>query len=171
MRDIAADPLPGTAILMVLIAAVCAAWFGWGWYGAAHDDGLAYAKVRDEVLRSGSQAVQNLTTLDHRDLDRYLRAWQDSSTSELYQQIVQGRATFEADVRKARTITTAKVLEAAVTELDEHAGTAGIIAAVQITVTPPEGAPATRRSRLIGRMTRTAQGWKLSALGQAPVQG
>ncbi|MFB4317888.1 hypothetical protein [Actinomadura sp. 21ATH] len=159
------------AMVLAVVAAVCAAWFGWSWYAAAHDESLGFSRERDEVLRAGEQAVQNLNTLDHRSLDRDLKLWQDSSTSELYQEIVQGRPQFEKAVQQAKTITSAKVLDAAVTELDRHAGKASVIVGLQITVTPPKGEPAVKKTRLMGQLTRTATGWKLSALSQAPVGG
>ena len=157
------------ALVMALVAAVCAAYFGWSWYSAAHDESLRYSQARDEALRAGEQAIQNLNTLDYRNLDEGLKIWQDSSTSELYREIVQGRSQFEQAVRKAQTITSAKVLDAAVTELDRHAGKASVIVALQVTVTPPKGEPAIRKTRLVGQLTRTSTGWKLSALAQAPV--
>ncbi|GLZ05758.1 hypothetical protein Acsp03_32240 [Actinomadura sp. NBRC 104412] len=156
------------ALVLAVLALLSAAWFGWSWYGAAHDESLRFSETRDEVLRAGEQAVLNLNTLDYRDLNTGLKLWQDSSTSELYQQIVQGRAAFEREVKKAKTITSAKVLDAAVTELDQHAGKASVIVGVQITVTPPKGEPVVKKTRLMGELTRTATGWKLSALAQAP---
>lgn len=165
------DPVGRAALALACLAAVCAAWSGWSWHDKAHDDSLHYAELRDEVLQNGEQAIVNLNTLDHRTLAQNLKSWQDSSTGDLYRDIVQGRARFERQVREARTITGAKILEGAVSELDEHAGKARIIVAVQITVTPPDGRPAVKRSRQIGELTRTSSGWKLSALGQAPVGG
>ncbi|MEU6040601.1 hypothetical protein ABZ801_34900 [Actinomadura sp. NPDC047616] len=164
-----ADPVQVIAIVLTVVAAVAAGWFGWSRYAARHDDSLRYAATRDQVLRSAEQGVQNLSTLDYRSLDRSLKAWQESATGDLYRDIVQGRAQFEQRVREARTVTAAKVLEAAVTELDEHAGKARVLVAVQITVTPPEGEPAVKKSRLVGELTRTADGWKISGLGQAPI--
>lgn len=163
------DPVRTTAVALAVAAALAAAWSGWSWYGAAHDGSRAYAQARDEVLQSGEQGIQNLNTLDYRSLTQSLKAWQDSSTSDLYRDIVQGRAQFEQEVQKAKTITSAKVLESAVTELDTHSGKARVIVAMEITVTPPTGQPAIKKSRLIGELTKTASGWKLSALGQAPV--
>jgi len=156
------------ALVLAVLALLSAAWFGWSWYGAAHDESLRFSETRDEVLRAGEQAVLNLNTLDYRNLNTGLKLWQDSSTSELYQQIVQGRAAFEREVKKAQTITSAKVLDAAVTELDQHAGKASVIVGVQITVTPPKGEPVVKKTRLMAELTRTATGWKLSALAQAP---
>lgn len=165
------DPLRTTALTLLVVAALCAAWFGWSWYGAAHDDALDYSRTREEVLRAGEQAVQNMNTLDHRDLAKGLKVWQDSSTGELNRQITAGRAQFEQQVRQARTTTTARVLESALTELDVRSGKAAIMVALQITVTPADGKPTTKQSRMLGQLTRTDTGWKLSALGQAPVGG
>lgn len=163
------DPVLTVAAALALAALACAVWFGMSWFGAAHDDSRAYSRLRDEVLRSGRQAVINLNTLDYRNFNEGLRNWQNSTTAELYQEIVQGRSRLERDVTRSRTVSSAKVLEAALTELDDHAGKASIIAAVQLTVTPGSGQPAVQRVRLMGQLTKTSTGWKLSALGRAPV--
>lgn len=156
--------------VLAMVVTVSACWSGWSWYSAEHDTSMQYSLLRDQVLQSGVQAVQNLNTLDYRDLGQGLALWKDSTTSELYQQIVQGRVEFEAEVRKARTVSSAKILEGAVTELDEHSGKARLLIALDLTVTPAEGTPVTKQRRLIAQVTRTATGWKLSDLGQAPVR-
>lgn len=151
------------------LAAVPALWSGWSWYAAAHDDSAAYARARDQVLAAGEQAAQNMNTLDHRDLGPGLDLWESSTTGDLHDQLVQGRAKFEGQVRQARTVTSAKALSGAVTELDDRAGRATVMIALRITVQVPDGAPATKDSRMLGELTRTPGGWKLSALGQAPM--
>ncbi|MFC4910230.1 hypothetical protein [Actinomadura gamaensis] len=163
------DVLRPVSLALCAVAAVAFAWTSWTWYDAAHDDARHYAELRDRVLNTAEQEIQNLNTLDYRQVDRSLKAWQDSATSDLYQDISQGRSQFAQQVQKAQTVTSGKVLEGAVTELDEHAGRARVIVAIQITVTPPKGDPVVKRSRLIGELTRTPGGWKISALGQAPV--
>ncbi|GAA4481415.1 hypothetical protein GCM10023191_000310 [Actinoallomurus oryzae] len=163
------DPVLLVATVLVVAAAACAGYFGWSWYGAAHDDSLAYSRDRDAVLRAAEQGVQNMNTLDYRKVDQGLATWEASSTGDLHQELVQGRAQFAQQVRTAKTVTSAKILDAAVTELDDRAGKAGAIVAVQITVTPPTGSPATKQSRMRAQLTRTPSGWKLSALGQAPL--
>jgi Mce-associated membrane protein len=163
------SPLLVVAIAVAVIAAGCAGWFGWSWYRAAHSTSLTSARVRDQVLEQGEQAVQNLNTLDYRHLGRGLALWQQSSTGTLLHEVTTGRPQFEKAVRQARTVTTATVLDAAVTTLNEQAGTASIIVALQITVTPSKGSPSTKQTRLEGALARTADGWKLSALGQVPV--
>jgi Mce-associated membrane protein len=125
--------------------------------------------VRDEVLQAGEQAVQNFNTLDYRTVGKGLQLWEQSSTGTLHDQVTAGAAQFERQIKQAKTITSGKILDGALTSLNPAAGTATIIVAVQTTVTPPHGTPTVKQSRLAGRLTRTPSGWKLSSLGQAPV--
>ncbi|MFF4182633.1 nuclear transport factor 2 family protein [Streptomyces sp. NPDC001691] len=169
MARMTTQPLLVAAMVLTLLAGGVAVWAGWSWYGAAHDDSVAYATSRDRVLAAGEQAVQNLSTLDHKDLAHGLDLWQDSTTGDLRQQLADGRGEFEKQVRQAQTVTTAKVLDGAVTELDDRAGRARVMVALRITVTAPKQQSAAKDSRMLGELTRTPAGWKLSALGQAPV--
>jgi Mce-associated membrane protein len=162
-------PLLTVAITLVVIAAGFAGWFGWSWYNAEHSGSTAGARARDEVLREGEQAVQNFNTLDYRSLSQGLNLWQSSSTGTLHSEITRGRVTFEQEIRKAKTVTTATVLDAALTSLNQEAGTANIMVALQITVKPATGAATTKQSRLEGALQRTDSGWKLSSLGQVPI--
>jgi Mce-associated membrane protein len=163
------NPLLAVAIALVVIAAGCAGWFGWSWYHAEHSGSVASARLRDQVLQQGEQAVQNFNTLDYRNLSQGLSLWRSSSTGTLRTEITRGQAQFEQAVRNARTVTTAQVLDAALTSLSPQAGTACIIVALQITVKPQTGLATTKLSRLQGTLQRTSSGWKLSTLGQVPV--
>jgi len=163
------DPLLATALVLVVLAAAFAGWAGWSWYSAAHSGPPASAQLRDQVLQAGEQAVQNFNTLDYRKVAQGLSLWEQSSTGTLHDEITAGRAQFTRQIQQTKTVTTARILDGALTLLNARAGTASIIVAVQITVTPASGSPATKQSRLAGRLTRTPAGWKLSALGQVPV--
>nr|WP_235031785.1 hypothetical protein [Actinacidiphila yanglinensis] len=171
MRPVPAGrrPVLAAAVALLVAAAVAAVWTGVSWYSAAHDDNAAFARTRDTVLAAGEQAVQNMNTLDHAHLAQGLDVWEQSTTGDLHTQLVQGRADFEKQVQQAQTVSTAKVLSAAVTDLDDRTGKADVMVALQITVQAPKAKPAVKESRLLGEMTRTSAGWKLSALGQAPM--
>lgn len=162
-------PLLAVATVLALAAAVAAVWTGTAWYAAAHDDDAAFARTRDTVLAAGEQAVQNMNTLDHSDLDHGMDVWESSTTGDLHSQLVQGRADFEKQVRQAQTVTTARVLSGAVTELDTRTGKASVMVALRITVQAPKSKPSVKESRMLGELTRTSDGWKLSELGQAPM--
>lgn len=161
------DPLIATAWALLAAAVVFAAFSGWAWLSAPRAS--AGAPLRDEALRAGEQAVLNFNTLDYRRVGQGLSLWAQSSTGALHSQVVAGRTAFEQQVRQARTVTTAKILDAALTSLNVKTGTARIMVALQITVVPVTGPPVVKQSRLAGELNRTPAGWKLSALGQVPV--
>lgn len=164
-------PLPALALALTLVAGGFAAWAGQDWYRAAHDEQAAYAAQRDAALAAGEQAVQNLNTLDHRDLKQGLDLWESSTTGELHEQLTAGRAEFTEQVKEAKTVSTARVLSGAVTELDDRAGRARVMVALRVTVEAADGGRTDKDSRMLGELTRTEGRWKLSALGQAPVGG
>ena len=168
-RGWVAQPLVATALALAVLAAVFAAWSGWSWYRASTAAAPADAQLRDQVLQAGEQAVQNFNTLDYRKVAAGLALWEQSSTGPLHTEISAGRTQFERQIQQTKTITTARILDGALTALNPRAGTASIIAAVQITVTPANGSPVTKQSRLVGTLAKTASGWKLSQLGQVPV--
>ncbi|MFJ8251585.1 nuclear transport factor 2 family protein [Streptomyces sp. NPDC094466] len=171
VRAGARNPLVIVALALAVCAAGAAGWGGWLRYEATHDDAASFARTRDDALAAGEQAVQNMNTLDHRSLEKGLDSWEQSTTGDLHSQLVEGRDAFAEQIAAAKTVSTAKVLSGAVTELDQRAGRAGVMVAIRVTVTAPKGEPAVKESRLLGSLTRTADGWKLSALGQAPVGG
>jgi Mce-associated membrane protein len=161
------EPVFAAALVLVVLAAVFAGWAGWSWYGAAHAGPPASAQLRDRVLQAGEQAVQNFNTLDYRQVAQGLALWEQSSTGTLHNEIAAGRAQFEREIQQTKTVTTARILDGALTSLS--ARTARLIVAVQITVTPAGGSPQVKQSRLAGTLTLTPAGWKLSTLGQVPV--
>ncbi|SDC15026.1 nuclear transport factor 2 family protein [Streptomyces prasinopilosus] len=171
LTGIRTRPLPAVLLALTLTAGGFAAWAGQDWYRAAHDDRAAYAGQRDEALAAGEQAVQNLNTLDHRNLDRGLDLWESSTTGELHEQLASGRKEFAEQVKEAKTVTTARVLSGAVAEIDDRAGRARVLVALRVTVRAADGAKTDKDSRMLGELTRTEGRWKLSALGQAPVGG
>ena len=157
-------PLAAASALAVA-AAACAGWFGWSWHSAAHSSALANARARDAVLQDAEQAVLNFNTLNYHQASAGLKLWLDSSTGALHSQLSSSLREEVKLVQGKKTITTAKVLDAAVTQLDTATGAASVMVAVDVTVTPSTGSPFTERESEIGQLTRTASGWKLSALG------
>lgn len=161
------NPLLATSSALLAIAIVFAAWAGASWLTAPH--AAAGATTRDQALREGEQAVLNFNTLSYRAVKSGVQLWEQSSTGALHSQIATGQSAFEQQIEQAKSITTARILDAALTALNARAGTASIIVALQITVTPEHGAAATKQSRQEGVLTMTPSGWKLSSLEQVPV--
>src|SRR6516164_6638176 len=134
-----AQPLIATALVLAILAALFAAWSGWSWYRASTAGPPPDAQLRDQVLQAGEQAVQNFNTLDYRKVAAGLALWEQSSTGPLHAEIIAGRSQFTNQIEATKTVTTARILDGALTALNPTAGKASIMVAVQITVTPAGG--------------------------------
>ena len=156
--------------IVVVLAAVFAVWGGWSWWSAAHDDSRLFALDRQAVTRAAESDIATLNTLDYRKVDDGLKAWLAVSTGTLHDQLAQTGQDSRKQLEQAKTVTTAQVVDAAVTELDQRAGTAKLIAAVQLEVTPDGQAKTAKRTRFQADLTHTDQGWRVSGLAPVPVQ-
>jgi Mce-associated membrane protein len=157
--------------VLALVAAGFAGWSGWSYEQARHDDSLAFAQARDEVLRAGRVELAALNSVDGRQIDAGLRGWLDASTGPLHDELQRTAAQSRQQLQRAGTSAEGAVTDAAVTQLDTRSGTAQLIASVQVKVTPRSGAPSTERRRYQVELSRTAQGWKLQSLTAIPVNG
>lgn len=149
------------------VAVIAAGWFGASWYRAAHDESLASGLARDTVLQDAQQATVNLNTLDHRRPSDGLALWEQSATGSLLEEVRANRATYARVITDAGTITTARILDGAVAELDERAGTARVLVGVDVTSVRPRGEASCVRRRIQLEMRRTQAVWKVDKL--APV--
>lgn len=157
------------AIVLLVAAIAFAGWAGWTWLRASGDDALSFAAARDEALLAGRQQVAELTTLDYHDVDAGLARWLAVSTGPLHDKLAGTDEQTKNSLRQGGTVSTGAVLDAAVSELDQHAGTAKLLVSVEITQARQGTAPATKRNRFVAALTRTGAGWKLSALDQVPL--
>jgi Mce-associated membrane protein len=121
--------------------------------------------LRDQVLQAGEQAVINISSLNYRHLTQGVGLWEQSTTGSLRAGILAGRADLERTVTQSRSVTTAKILDGAITVLGARSAT--FIVAEQTTVVAGSGTPAVSQYRMVGQLTKTASGWKLSALNAA----
>lgn len=165
------DPVILAATVLAAAAAACALFFGIRWIVHAHSESIAFSQTRDEVLRAGEQAIKNFNTMDYHNVQGSLRVWEQSATGALHDEVVGYTKdnNFISTFQKAKVVTTAKILDAAVTDLNTHDGTATVIAAVDVTVTPDGQKPTDKRTRIEGTLTRTNSGWLLNAVQPVPV--
>jgi Mce-associated membrane protein len=165
VRIFNAKLLLGVAAVLAVLTFGYAAYFGVAWYSATHSSESAFAATRDDALRSGQVGITNFLTLDYQKVDEDLQRWLNSSTGELRAEIDKDKDSRKKQLVDAKSVTTSKVLDAAITELDDRAGTASMIAVVESTVTPADGKQVTKINRYLTKLTRTDDGWKLSQLG------
>lgn len=160
------NPLTVAGVVLVAVAVVAAAVFGTLWAVAAHDDSVAFSRMRDQALQAAEQGSINLTTLDYRHVQQGLARWKQSTTGTLYHQLTQGKLsdTFAKQLRQAKAVTTSTVKDGALTELDAHAGKASALVVVNVTVAVAGGKPTTKLVPLQWDLTLTGDGWKLSGI-------
>lgn len=157
------------SVAMTAAAAVFAGWSGYSWYAAAHASTVTYGAARDEALAAGRTLVAELNTLDYHDVNAGLGKWLSASTGPLHDQLARTDETTKKTLAANATVATGRVVDAGLSELDEHAGTAKLLASVEITMAKQGTAPAVKRNRFAAALSRTPDGWKLSALDQLPV--
>lgn len=154
---------------VLVLCAVAALFYGVSWAVDANDESVGYAAERDTALQAGQQAILNFNTLDYKDVQKGLNRWAESSTGPLHEEVVKGRDANAKRIADSKSSTTARVLDSAMTELDDRAGKARMIAVVEVQVTQEGQPPATKQSRYQAELTREGQQWKLSGLGPVAV--
>lgn len=156
--------------------AACAAAFlasvtlGWQLSLSAPPSALTGASAtRDEVVIAASDAVEVLNTLDHRAVEAGLGDWESVATGALADQVTSIDRRQRSALADAGTVSTARVVDAAVVELDVDAGTATVIALTEVTVTPESGEPAARRHRYTADLRLVDGRWLVEALTTSEV--
>ncbi|MFF9688688.1 hypothetical protein [Streptomyces sp. NPDC014623] len=156
-----------------LLAAVLVCALGTWSYAQARGDGtLAYAKSRDAALADGKRHLTRLTSMDGKNaasVESGLTNWLDASTGPLHDQLENTRKKDEGELTESGATARGKVTDAALTALDDRAGTAALIATVDVEVTPRTGKGGTERKRFEATLARTGDGWKIKALDALPV--
>jgi len=151
-------------IALAVLAAVAAAWFGWSWWSAAHDDSLARGRARDAVLAAASAELVTLNTIDYRtgpaDVDRWIAA----TTGQYGKDLTGDRQMQIERAKNTKTVSTASLVQAAVTELDPTAGTARLIAVLNVQVSTGGAATTAKQARLTVDFARADDAWKISAV-------
>jgi Mce-associated membrane protein len=153
------------ALGALAIAVTFCGWSGWTYHANARSDSVRFAAARDQVTRAGRQEIATLNTLDPRQADAGLRRWLDASTGALRDELRRTSAQNRQKATRAQVSADGTVTDLAVTELDTRAGTAQVIATVQVDL----GSRGTQRKRFTAVLARTSSGWKLSSLTAVPV--
>lgn len=154
---------------LVVIAVVVALLLGGGalYYGLVVRDGsdsTGSAAGRDDALAAARSAAVVLTTLDASAPDESVAEWQDVTTGDLNDAVASGESDFQALISTGDIDTRSSVQEAAVVAFDGEAGTADVLVAVDVTLTPARGRETLERLGLSIAMAHTDDGWKASAL-------
>lgn len=163
-KRVTARPVRISAIALVIIAAICAGWFGTSWQHAKHSAALQTARTRDQALQAAEQAAVNMNTLDYRHAKDDLNLWLSSSTGSLHNGISSSLTQEMQVVQQKKLITSATVLDGAITSLNVKNGTANVMLAMTFKVQVTGSSPASKFESELATVRRTASGWRLASL-------
>jgi Mce-associated membrane protein len=161
------DRVRDALLAAIAVAVLVAAWFGWSWLRAAHDDSLALARDRDAVLRVAGDGLVSLYTVDYHTAERDVDTWLRQSTGQLGRDLAGDRQLHLERARATRTVSTASLRQAAVLEVNRKAASARLIAVLDVRFRIGDGPPSDNRSRVNVDLASTADGWKVSAVQAA----
>jgi Mce-associated membrane protein len=133
------------------VTAAFALWAGVSYWQAAASASVTLGQARDQVLAAARQEIADLNTVQPGRIGAWQARWLADPAAR-------------AQIGKVRTSAQGTVTDAAVTRLDDQAGTAQVIATVRVRQTAPGGASDTISNRYLAGLTRTAAGWKISSL-------
>ncbi|MEV6610182.1 hypothetical protein [Kutzneria sp. NPDC051319] len=146
--------------VVALLAVLGAGWAAWNWWQSDHSDAVTYAQTRDLVLATASDQIKTLNTVDYRKAEDDFTQWQRVTTGNLLNQLTNQHDSDVAATKQQKTVSTAKIVDAAVDTVDTRAGTATVLVAVEVTIRQADGQPSVRKSRVDAVLSRTEDGWK-----------
>lgn len=156
---------------LVVLAAIALAigLFAWNRAGDHDAESVQRAELRDAVLITARSHIETLQTLDYRDVDGGLAAWEDVATGTLKDQLLATTDETRKLLADQQKVTTGKVVDAAILDLTDDSAT--VIAAVETTVADGAGAaePTVKRDRFTAELVKQGDDWLLEALVQVAV--
>lgn len=167
MKPFRRDPVRDGLLVLTVIAVLTAGWFGWSWASASWDADLAYAAERDAVVDAAARGLVVLHTIDHRSATTDLDAWNAVTAGSLHADLSGDRPGQVKRAQAGKVVSTARLVRAAVTELDTHGGTARVIAVLRVSLATKGGKPAEGGRRMNAELVRTDTGWKVSTVEAA----
>jgi Mce-associated membrane protein len=154
-------------VVAAVVSVLAAAFSGWSWWRAATDDASARGRERDAVLAAAGPSLVTLNTIDYRtaaaDVDRWIAA-----TTGQYGKDLAGDRQLQIDrASTARTVSSASLVQAAVTEIDVSSGKARLLAVLDVRISTGGGAITPKMNRLTVDVARSDAGWKISGVQAA----
>ncbi|GAB3001800.1 hypothetical protein GCM10017788_74610 [Amycolatopsis acidiphila] len=152
---------------LAAVSVLVAAWCGWSWWSAAHDDAATRGQDRDTVLAAAGDALTALNTVDYHDPGPAVDRWIQVTTGQLGKTISGDRQLQLDRATASKTVASARVNQAAVAELNPDAGTARVLVVLDVQLSTNGSPSAPSRARLNASLTRTDSGWKVDSVQAA----
>ncbi|MFJ7217051.1 hypothetical protein [Amycolatopsis sp. NPDC098790] len=152
-------------VVAAVLSVLAAGFAGWSWYRAASDDSFARGRERDAVLAAAGPELVTLNTIDYRSAGADVDRWIAATTGQYGKDLAGDRQVQIERASAARTVSSASLVQAAVTEIS--ADSARLLAVLDVRLSSGGGAAAPRLNRLTVDVSRTPDGWKISGVQAA----
>lgn len=123
------------------------------------------AEARDATHAATVRNLEALMAADHGDATGTFERWTTATTGRLHAQLGGERRAITRRLRSTEEVTTARTVEAALTSWDDAAGTARLLAVLELSTTSTEG-ETKRTVRYLAMAQRVEGRWLLSAVQQ-----
>ncbi|MGK3203992.1 hypothetical protein [Amycolatopsis sp. MEPSY49] len=153
--------------MAAVLSVLAAAFSGWSWWRAAADDSFARGRERDAVLAAAGPELVTLNTIDYRSAGADVDRWIAATTGQYGKDLAGDRQVQIDRASTARTVSSASLVQAAVTEIDVAAGSARLLAVLDVRVSTGGSVAAPRLNRLTVDVSRSPDGWKISGVQAA----
>ncbi|MGW5718904.1 hypothetical protein ACWEVP_22220 [Amycolatopsis sp. NPDC003865] len=154
-------------VVAAVLSVLAAGFAGWTWWRAASDDSFARGRERDAVLAAAGPELVTLNTIDYRSAGADVDRWIAATTGQYGKDLAGDRQVQIDRASTARTVSSASLVQAAVTEIDVARGTARLLAVLDVRVSSGGGAASPRLNRLTVDVSRAPDGWKISGVQAA----
>jgi Mce-associated membrane protein len=134
-------------VLLGLAVAVLTRWQPWVGIDADTEASLWAAGQRDAATQAATEGLLSFNTIDHRRIGATVDHWAAITTGALSHDVRTGRAEVVRRAQRNRTVASARLVQAAVTEFDAEAGTATVVAVLEINAHKADAKPTTTRNR------------------------
>jgi Mce-associated membrane protein len=154
-------------VVAAVVSVLAALFSGWSWWRAASDDASARGRERDAVLAAAGPELVTLNTIDYRSAGADVDRWIAASTGQYGKDLAGDRQVQIDRATTARTVSTASLVQAAVTEIDVSRGTARLLAVLDVRVSTGGSPASPRLNRLTVDVARSGSGWKVAGVQAA----
>lgn len=152
-------------VVAAVLSVLAALGAGCSWWRAASDDAAARGRDRDAVLAAAGPELVTLNTIDYRSAGADVDRWIAATTGQYGKDLAGDRQVQIDRATTARTVSTASLVQAAVTEI--AADSARLLAVLDVRVSTGGGAVTPRLNRLTVDVARSASGWKIAGVQAA----
>ncbi|WP_410668958.1 hypothetical protein [Amycolatopsis sp. cmx-4-68] len=154
-------------VVAAVLSVLAALGTGYAWWRAVADDSAARGRERDAVLAAAGPELVTLNTIDYRSAGADVDRWIAAATGQ-YEKDLSGDRQLQIDrATTARTVSSASLVQAAVTEIDVPSGKARLLAVLDVRVATGGAAATPRLNRLTVDVARSEAGWKIAGVQAA----